>query len=308
MRIGFIGMGLMGIPMSLRLSKAGLTEAGWTTCVWNRSKNNYPALEEMGLAVCEHLPELIANSDVLMLCVTNTDAVREVVFGEHGIAKHGRAGQIVVDFSSIDPVATRDMAQRLYQQTSIRWIDSPVSGGVAGAEQGTLAIMAGGDADVIDQIRPLLAPLSQRVTRMGDVGSGQVTKICNQMLVSCNVLVMAEVMALAESAGVNATDIPGALQGGFADSLPLQLTGPKMAKRDYDEIKWHVRTLLKDLDMANTLAQQLQSAVPMVGLGAELMRQHSGRGFSDQDPATLIELYSVKKGEIQAAVKADNND
>ena len=172
-----------------------------------------------------------------------------------------------------------------------------MSGGVAGAEQGTLAIMAGGDAALVDSVRPVLEPLSQRVTHMGPTGSGQVTKICNQMIVSCNVLVMAEVMALAEKSGVNASQIPEALKGGFADSIPLQLTGPRMAERDFDPVKWHVKTLLKDLDMANALAKNSASAVPMAGQAAELMRLHATQGSAECDPCTLIEMYTSKDEE-----------
>jgi len=117
------------------------------------------------------------------------------------------------------------------------------------------------------------------------------------MIVSCNVLVMAEVMAMAKKAGVDASRIPQALKGGFADSTPLQLTGPKMANQDFDEIKWHVKTLLKDLDMANVLAKQLGSAVPMAGLGAELMRQHGSKGFTEQDPATCVLMYENESSE-----------
>jgi 3-hydroxyisobutyrate dehydrogenase len=141
---------------------------------------------------------------------------------------------------------------------------------------------------------------------MGDVGAGQVTKICNQMIVSCNVLVMAEVMALAEKSGVDSALIPQALQGGFADSIPLQLTGPRMAQRDYEPVKWHVKTLLKDLDMANTLAKNKLSSVPMAGLGAELMRQHASKGFNESDPCTLIELYQA--GKVQPKQKTDSNE
>ncbi|MBR9883567.1 MAG: NAD(P)-dependent oxidoreductase, partial [Oceanospirillales bacterium] len=222
-RIGFIGMGLMGVPMSKRL-----LDAGFSVQVWNRSAERCAPLEAAGATVATSLADLVQSSDLLLTCVTDTSAVEAVVFGADGIAKHGRTGQILIDFSSIDPAATHEMAARLKAEAGIDWIDAPVSGGVAGAEQGTLAIMAGGEAALIDQVRPVLEPLSQRVTHMGPVGSGQVTKICNQMLVSCNVLVMAEVMALAERSGVDAARIPEALKGGFADSIPLQLTGPRM--------------------------------------------------------------------------------
>ena len=288
-RIGFIGMGLMGVPMSRRLH-----QAGFRVSVWNRNPEKSRPLSDEGITVCDHLPQLVADADILMLCVTDTSAVEAVVFGDAGIAACARPGQILIDFSSIDPQATRDMSARLDKCCGVHWVDAPVSGGVAGAEQGTLAIMAGGDEALIDQLRPVLAPLSQRVTRMGPVGSGQVTKICNQMIVSCNVLVMAEVMALAEKAGVDAAAIPGALKGGFADSIPLQLTGPRMASREYDPVKWHVKTLLKDLDMANALGKTMNSAIPMAGLGAELMRLHASRGNAERDPCTLIDMYGDK--------------
>lgn len=291
-RIGFIGMGLMGVPMSLRLQRAG-----FDVSVWNRSPDKSKPLAKEGIRVCEHLHELISSSDILMTCVTDTSAVRAIVEGPGGIAEHGRESQVLIDFSSIDPQSTRDMADTLFNKTGIRWVDAPVSGGVAGAEQGTLAIMAGGDAALVDSVRPLLQPLSQRVTHMGPTGSGQVTKICNQMIVSCNVLVMAEVMALAEKSGVDAKKIPEALKGGFADSIPLQLTGPRMAERDFDPVKWHVKTLLKDLDMANALAKNSASAVPMAGQAAELMRLHATQGSAECDPCTLIEMYTSKDEE-----------
>lgn len=290
--IGFIGMGLMGVPMSLRLC-----QAGFSVSVWNRSPEKCEPLRVEGARVCEHLPELIKSVDVLMTCVTDTAAMEAIVLGPGGIAEQGRSGQVLIDFSSIAPDATRAMAAHLEQTSGVQWVDAPVSGGVAGAEQGTLAIMVGGDETTIGRLLPLLEPLSQRVTRMGPVGSGQVTKICNQMLVSCNVLVMAEVMALAEQAGVDAGQIPLALKGGFADSIPLQLTGPRMAARDYEPVKWHVKTLLKDLDMANALAKDQQSSIPMAGLGAELMRLHASRGNAERDPCSLIDMYSKETGQ-----------
>lgn len=292
--IGFIGIGLMGTPMTKRL-----LDAGYIVNVWNRSPNKIDAVVSAGAHAMSSIESLVSESDLVMLCVSDTDAVRAVVFGEQGIVQACEAvkaskAKLIVDFSSIDPEQTRLMADEVKQRINLDWIDSPVSGGVAGAEQGTLAIMCGGEESVVDAIRPILAPLSQRVTHMGPVGSGQVTKICNQMLVSCNVLVMAEVMAMAEKAGVDAGQIPEALKGGFADSIPLQLTGPRMAERDFEEVKWHVKTLLKDLDMAKHLAKTVQSSTPMAGLGAELMRLHGSQGNMDRDPCTLIEQYLAK--------------
>lgn len=284
--IGFIGIGLMGRPISTRL-----VQAGYEVWVWNRSPAKVAPVVDAGANAASSIAELVAQADIVMTCLINTDAVRSVVLGEGGVSESGSANKLLVDFSSIAPDATREMAAELKQRCGMAWVDAPVSGGVAGAESGSLAIMAGGDAAHVDAIRPLLDHLSQRVTHMGQVGSGQVTKICNQMLVSCNVLVMAEAFALAEKAGVNLEQIPVALKGGFADSIPLQLTGHRMARGEFEEVKWHVNTLLKDLDMAGDLANAMGSGIPMAGLGVELMRMYAARGYGEKDPANLIRCY-----------------
>lgn len=288
--LGFIGLGLMGTPMTTRL-----LEAGYTVNVWNRSEDKLAPVVEKGAQAQPSIEALVKASDIVMTCVTNTDAVEAVVFGESGIAESGTAGKILIDFSSIEPDATRDFSERLHAQCGMEWIDAPVSGGVAGATAGTLAIMAGGNEVTIENVRPVLAPLSARVTHMGPVGSGQVTKVCNQMIVSCNVMVMAEVLALAKKNGVDATLIPEALKGGFADSTPLQITGARMAAEDFEAVTWHVKTLLKDLDMGVGLSKSRGSATPMTGLAAQLMRQHGSKGNLDNDPCTLIKMYSSDK-------------
>lgn len=286
MKLGFIGIGLMGNPMTQRL-----LAAGHDVTVWNRSADKLTEVAAAGANVAASIGELTERVDVVMLCLANTAVVEAVVFGEGGVAEHGRAGQLLVDFSSSDPEATKDYARRLQDACGMSWVDSPVSGGVAGAEAGTLAIMCGGEEADIERIRPVLAPLSQRVTRMGCVGAGQVTKVCNQMIVGCNLMVLAEMMALAKACGVDAEQIPTALAGGFADSKPMQITGPLMAEESDPDPKWHVRTLLKDLDMAVAQSLRAGSATPMSGLAAQLMRQHGSKGFLERDPATLIKLY-----------------
>ncbi|MGP7735566.1 NAD(P)-dependent oxidoreductase [Oceanimonas smirnovii] len=286
MKLGFIGIGLMGNPMTQRL-----LAAGHDVTVWNRSADKLTEVAAAGANVAASIGELTERVDVVMLCLANTAVVEAVVFGEGGVAEHGRAGQLLVDFSSSDPEATKDYARRLQDACGMSWVDSPVSGGVAGAEAGTLAIMCGGEDADIERIRPVLAPLSQRVTRMGGVGAGQVTKVCNQMIVGCNLMVLAEMMALAKACGVDAEQIPTALAGGFADSKPMQITGPLMAEESDPDPKWHVRTLLKDLDMAVAQSLRAGSATPMSGLAAQLMRQHGSKGFLERDPATLIKLY-----------------
>ncbi|MCP8464339.1 NAD(P)-dependent oxidoreductase [Pseudomonas sp. ZM23] len=288
--IAFAGLGLMGVPMSRRL-----LAAGYPLTVWNRSAGKRALLAGEGARAVERPEQLCADAEVVMLCLADTAAVREVVFGAGGIVERARAGQLLVDFSSLEPAATREMAAELEARTGMRWIDAPVSGGTQGAEAGTLAIMAGGRADDIERIRPILENLGQRLTRMGDIGAGQVTKVCNQMIVACNALVIAEVVALAEKSGVDAGLIAPALAGGFADSKPLQILAPQMAESRFEPVKWHVRTLLKDLDTAVKLSREEGSATPMSGLAAQLMRLHGSQGNLERDPATLVEQYRQPK-------------
>lgn len=285
-RIAFAGIGLMGLPMTRRL-----LAAGFPLTVWNRTPDKCTPLLELGTRRAETPAELCAEADILMLCLADTAVVREVVFGPGGVVEGARAGQVLVDFSSLEPAATREMAAELERRTGVHWIDAPVSGGTPGAEAGTLAIMAGGREEDVERVRPVLAHLGQRLTRMGEVGAGQVTKVCNQMIVACNALVIAEVVALAEKAGVDASLLAPALAGGFADSRPLQILAPQMAESCFEPVKWHVRTLLKDLDTATRLSREEGSATPMSGLAAQLMRLHGSQGNLERDPATLIELY-----------------
>lgn len=282
--LAFAGIGLMGLPMTRRL-----LAVGYSLTLWNRTPDKCTPLLAQGAQRVQSPAELCREANVVMLCLANTEVVREVVFGPGGIVEGARPGQLLVDFSSLEPAATREMAAELEARTGMRWVDAPVSGGTPGAEAGTLAIMAGGLEEDVERVRPILAHLGQRLTRMGEVGAGQVTKVCNQMIVACNALVIAEVVALAERAGVDASLIAPALAGGFADSRPLQILAPQMAASQFEPIKWHVRTLLKDLDTAVKLAREQGSATPMSGLAAQLMRLHGSRGFLESDPATLVE-------------------
>ncbi|EJM67362.1 beta-hydroxyacid dehydrogenase, 3-hydroxyisobutyrate dehydrogenase [Pseudomonas sp. GM49] len=284
--LGFAGIGLMGLPMCRRL-----LAAGYPLAVWNRNPDKCKPLVEAGARQVASPAELCRHADVLMLCLADTSVVREVVFGPTGIIEGAKKGQLLVDFSSLEPNATREMAADLADRTGMHWLDTPVSGGVVGAEAGSLAIMVGGDVQDLERVRPVLLTLGQRVTHMGGVGAGQVTKACNQMIVACNALVIAEVVALAERSGVDASLIAEALAGGFADSKPLQFLAPQMAENRFEPVKWHVRTLLKDLDTAVKFSREQGSATPISGLAAQLMRLHGSQGFLEKDPSTLVQMY-----------------
>ncbi|VVN20552.1 2-hydroxy-3-oxopropionate reductase [Pseudomonas fluorescens] len=284
--LGFAGIGLMGLPMCRRL-----LAAGYPLTVWNRSPHKCAELVAAGARLAASPADLSQYSDMVLLCLADTSVVRQVVFGEQGVAAGARHGQLLVDLSSLEPSATRAMAAELAARCGMAWLDAPVSGGTAGATAGSLAIMVGGAAQDLARARPVLMQLGQRVTHMGAVGAGQVTKACNQMIVACNALVIAEVVALAERSGVDASLIAEALAGGFADSKPLQILAPQMAASEFEPVKWHVRTLLKDLDGAVKLSHEQGSAAPISGLAAQLMRLHGSQGCLEKDPATLVELY-----------------
>ncbi len=265
-----------------------LLAAGFSVTVWNRSAAKLKSVLDAGATAATSVADLVKQSDVLLLCLADTTVVETI--SRTQIFPHATTNTLMIDLSSIAPETTRQLADEA-RQVGARWVDAPVSGGTKGAESGTLAIMAGGEAEDIAIAREILKPLYQQLTHMGPVGCGQMTKICNQMIVSCNVLVIAEMMALAKQAGVDAEKIPQALAGGFADSKPLQIVGPEMANHHFEPIKWRVQTLLKDLNMALEQSKQLSRAIPMSGLAAQLMQLHASRGFSEQDPSTLISLF-----------------
>ncbi|MFZ2313820.1 MAG: NAD(P)-dependent oxidoreductase [Methylobacter sp.] len=283
--LGFIGIGLMGKPLTLRL-----LNAGFSVNVWNRSPEKLKPVTDAGACAYSSIADVVKASDVIILCLADTAVVELVVHND--ILENGSTGKLLIDLSSIHPESTRRLASLLHEKCGMGWVDAPVSGGVAGAEQGSLAIMAGGSTENIAVARTVLAPLYKQLTHMGEVGSGQVTKICNQMIVSCNVLVIAEMMALAKQAGVDAEQIPAALAGGFADSKPLQIVGPEMATGTFEPVKWRVKTLLKDLNMAVDLSVKQGNAIPMSGLAAQIMQLHGSHGYLEQDPSTLIKLFT----------------
>src|SRR2546430_4754751 len=229
-KLGYLGLGMMGFPMARRL-----INAGHDVSVWNRSTGKAASLVEAGAKLKAHPREVADSAAVMFMCVTDAAAVEEVVFGGDGLAAVSGAGKLVVDFSSIHPDAARDIAARLKAANGMGWVDAPVSGGTKGAEEGTLAVMAGGDAADIERVRPYVLAMARRLTHMGPIGAGQTTKLCNQVIVGCAMAVLAEATRLAVNAGIDAKRLPEALAGGFADSIPLQLFVPRMLQGRSEE-------------------------------------------------------------------------
>nr|WP_323776954.1 NAD(P)-dependent oxidoreductase [Amylibacter sp.] len=288
--LGYIGIGLMGTPMAGRL-----LAAGFALTVWNRTASKAQPLVDKGAALGENPADVAAKSDIVFLCLTDTKAVEEAVFGENGVAKGARKGAVLVDFSSIQPEATRVMADRLKAEAGMDWIDAPVSGGVPGAEAGTLAIMAGGDAAVFAKVEDVVLKMAARFTLMGPSGAGQTTKLCNQVIVGCTMAVLAEAARLATNAGVDATRLPEALAGGFADSKPLQIFLPRMVNAQHEPPLGHVYTMLKDLDSVCDLARSSTSPVPFTAMAAEQFRLLSVRGGSEADALEIFKLSGPTK-------------
>jgi 3-hydroxyisobutyrate dehydrogenase-like beta-hydroxyacid dehydrogenase len=284
-KLAFVGIGLMGAPMAGRL-----LDAGHELALWNRNRDKLAPLVARGARASANPAAAARGAEIVMLCVTDTPAVEEVVFGADGVADRIGRDAILVDFSSIRPDATRRFAERLRAERGAGWIDAPVSGGVPGAEQGTLAIMAGGDAAEIERVRPVMAALSSRFTHMGPNGAGQTTKLCNQMIVGCNLAVIAEAVKLAQDSGVDAARLPDCLKGGFADSLPLQIFGRRMASGQYDPPLAASETMLKDLDTACDLARQTTTPMPMTSLASAIFRLLKAHGHGKEDPAALLGL------------------
>lgn len=276
--IAFLGMGLMGTRMASRL-----LQAGYTVAVWNRSQHACEALIQQGATQLEL--NKIAKYPLILICLADDQAVQSV-FDQ--IQPYLKAEQVIVDFSSLSVTVTQQLAQSAQQQ-QVTWIDSPVSGGTIGAEQGTLVIFAGGDEHTIQALEPIYKVLSQRVTRMGETGTGQATKICNQLIVAANSTLIAEAVALASQAGVDTNLLAPALAGGFADSKPFQILAPRMATHTFEPVQWKVQTLSKDLNNALKLAHSFNLNIPVAQKALLQLQAHQENGFADNDLATIIQ-------------------
>jgi len=285
MKIGFIGLGLMGHAATKALVERGHAVAGYDILA-----DKVEAARAHGVQAVASPAEVVSQSDVVMVSVTSTDAVGAVVFGEAGVATSDGAGKVLIDLSTTEVPATQDMAERLKSASNMGWVDAPVSGGPEAAGTGSLAIMAGGSEADMRIAEPALSELAGVLTHMGPVGSGQVTKMVNQVLVLNSYVLLAEALALAEAGGVDAAKIPAALGTGHAGSNLLQAVFPRMAERDF-EPRGYARQALKDLDMVKELAHGLKTPTPMTGQAAELFRVLVTKGHGETDGTAILKMY-----------------
>jgi len=286
--IGFIGLGLMGQAFTTRLVACGYQVTGYDVVADKMS-----AAERLGVRPAGSAAEVVRASAQVHVCVMTRDDLATAVFGADGIAAGGAPGKLLVDHSTTEVGVTKAFAERLRAEAGMGWVDAPVSGGPPAAAAGTLAIMAGGSEDDFARARPVLADLGQ-CTRMGAVGSGQTTKMVNQVLVLSNYCILAEALALAEAGGVDAAKIPDALGSGYAGSAMLQKLYPRLVARDFAPAGYAFQAL-KDLDMLQSLARELEVPVPMSAQATTLFRILNAKGHGQLDGLAVLKLYDPKE-------------
>ncbi len=285
LKLGFVGLGIMGAPMAGHLLKAG-----HSLFVNTRSK---VAAELAGATVCASARQVAEQADIVFLMLPDTPDVAQVLFGENGVAAGLTAGKTVVDMSSISPIETKAFAARI-NALGCDYLDAPVSGGEVGAKAGSLTIMVGGPDLVFDRVKPLFELMGKNITLVGGNGDGQTTKVANQIIVALNIQAVAEALLFASKAGADPAKVRQALMGGFAASRILEVHGERMVKRTFNP-GFRIELHQKDLNLALQGAKSLGISLPNTATAQELMNSCAAHGLSGMDHSALcraIELMS----------------
>jgi 2-hydroxy-3-oxopropionate reductase len=288
-RIGFIGLGIMGRPMALNL-----LEAGFGLVVHSRSPGPVDELVAAGAERGASPEDVASRSDVVITMLPDTPDVELVLLGERGVVGGTRAGTLVIDMSTIRPLAAKDLAEA-FERRDASMLDAPVSGGERGAIEGTLSIMVGGSATAFDRGRPILEVLGSNVVHVGPAGAGQVAKACNQLVVAATIQAVAEALVLAKKAGVDPARVREALLGGFAGSKIMEVHGQRMLAGDFQP---GFRSVLhrKDARIVRQTAEELGSPVPLFEIAAEALEHLVEVGRGDLDHAALVTLLEETAG------------
>ena len=285
LQLGYVGVGLMGLPMVKRLAPLG-----YAIRAYDIVPAQVEAAAAAGASAARSAADVVQGSDLVLLNLPTTDAVEQAVFGDKGVASALKSPQIVVDFSTIKVDKCKAFAAKLRAQTRCGWIDAPVSGGPPASGSGTLTVMAGGEAADIERAKPLFADVAGRFTHMGAPGAGMVAKMLNQLIVGAGHAVMAEAVVMAEAAGIDAARLPECLAGGLADSGLLQKLYPRMQRREFAP-QGYVRQLLKDLEMVSEFAAGLKAPTPMMGEALQLYRVLAHLGHTELDTCAVLKVY-----------------
>ncbi|TMH42707.1 MAG: NAD(P)-dependent oxidoreductase [Betaproteobacteria bacterium] len=283
--LGYIGVGLMGGPMSQRLAKLG-----WEVTAYDIAPERLRVAHAAGIKVAASPAEAARAGEVVLLNLPTNDAVIDAVFGERGVAAAVSAKQLVADFSTIPVDECRRHAKRLMEQTGCRWVDLPVSGGPPASAAGSLTVMAGGEEADLERLAPLLRDISARCTRMGPLGSGLGAKMINQIIVGVGHAMYAEAVGLCAKAGIDAARIPECLAGGYADSNLLKAYWPRMVEQDFAP-RGYLRQLLKDLEMVNAWAGSLKAPLPQLAQALSLLRLAASHGYAELDSSVIVKVY-----------------
>jgi 3-hydroxyisobutyrate dehydrogenase-like beta-hydroxyacid dehydrogenase len=286
-RIAVLGIGMMGFPMARRLC-----EAGCAVSVWNRSRSKAERLQPLGAVISDTPAEAVAQADVVITLLEHGGVVEDVLF-QQGTTAGLRPGTLLVDMSSIQPRQAREHATRL-EALGVHHLDAPVSGGTVGAEQGTLAIMAGGGAADFERARPVLELLGKPV-HVGPHGAGQLAKLANQMIVGITIGAVAEALLLCEKGGADMARVKQAISGGFADSRILQVHGQRMIERDFTK-RGAIAVQLKDMRNALATAGEIGFQAPITGLFEQLFAQAAEHGLADLDHSALFVELARRNG------------
>jgi 2-hydroxy-3-oxopropionate reductase len=285
MKLGFIGLGIMGTPMAARLREAGHE-------LWVTSRRQAPQfLLDAGAVACKTAAEVAHAAEVIFLMVPDTPDVEKVLFGKDGVAEGLIKGKIVVDMSSISPTATKDFAQRI-NELGCDYLDAPVSGGEVGAKAGTLTIMVGGTESVFERVKPLFELMGKNITHVGPNGAGQTTKVANQIIVALNIAAVSEALLFASKAGADPAKVRQALMGGFAASRILEVHGERMIKRTFNP-GFRIRLHQKDVNLALQGARELGLSLPQTANAAQLMQTCAANGMADLDHSALVRALEL---------------
>jgi 3-hydroxyisobutyrate dehydrogenase len=287
--IAFCGLGTMGLPMTLNLLRAG-----HTVTVYNRTPEKCQPAIEAGAQIA-HSPQAAATqAQVVMICVSDTPDVQAVILGSEGIIHSAAPGTIVIDFSTISPQATREMAAIL-ETKSIKMLDAPLSGGSEGAIKGTLSIMVGGNGEDLAAVRPLLDCVGKTITHIGAIGTGQLTKAINQIMIAGTYWSIAEGLTLGLKAGLDLEQVVQAISGGAAGSWGLTHRSGNMIRNEYP-LGFRVQLHRKDLQIALQAAQELGVSLPIAGFVAQMENGLIHRGFGDEDVSAIARLVREQAG------------
>jgi 2-hydroxy-3-oxopropionate reductase len=291
MKLGFVGLGIMGAPMAGHLRAAGHE-------LFVNTRSAVPqTLLDAGAVACASPADVARRADVIFTMVPDTPDVQKVLFGDNGIASALTKGKTVIDMSSISPIETKEFAQQI-EATGADWLDAPVSGGEVGAKAASLTIMVGGKDEVFARLQPLLALMGKNITHVGPAGAGQITKVANQIIVALNIAAVGEALVFASKAGADPARVRQALMGGFAASRVLEVHGERMIKRTFNP-GFRIKLHQKDLNLALQGARALGVALPNTAMTVQLMQACAAAGLADMDHSALVQAL---EGMAQHAV------